>query len=209
MLSDLVFDATIPAEQRAIVTPDDSLTWLQLRIRAQEMFGSLQGVRRRRIGLTFRPEGDSYAALAALHRLESDVFVIDASLPNDEARQLAKGLRLGALLTKSSDGSFTRYEVQTLGDEAAWSGHASIVILTSGSTGRPKAAQHSWEGIARPIRKGALEQSPVWLLSYRPQLYAGLQVMLQCFSDRGTLVIPGPNMDPRACANFMANQGVE
>ena len=84
-----------------------------------------------------------------------------------------------------------------------------MTILTSGTTGEPKAVRHSWEGLFRPVRASKTQSSPKWLLSYRPHLYAGLQVALQCFADHGTLAICPHDASPRFLAEFLVSAKVE
>jgi len=207
MLSRLIFDESLRAEQPAIVTRERVTTWADLRAQSQHIFETQTALRQRRVGLSFCPAADSYAALAALQKLECDVFVLDARLPFQEAMGLSGQLKLGAFLVPGTDGLSS--EVHELPGEETWSGGSTITILTSGSTGKPKAARHSWESVARPVRKGSSTTSPTWLLTYRPNAYAGLQVMLQCFVDRGTLAVPDHDMDPAAIAGFMYNTGVQ
>jgi len=59
------------------------------------------------------------------------------------------------------------------------------------------------------VRRMSEGTFPVWLLTYRPQLYAGLQVALQCLADHGTLVIPGSEPEPHAIVSLMVKTGVE
>jgi acyl-CoA synthetase (AMP-forming)/AMP-acid ligase II len=209
MLNRLLFEEFLPDAQPAVVTSDRTTNWAALREQAQTVFSTQEKLRRRRVGLSFRPAADSYAALAALDRLACDVFLLDANLPSEEALRLSEKLKLGAFLTAGNSGQLPDFEVHELSNEEKWSGSSSVTILTSGSTGEPKAARHSWESIARPVKKGAGIRAPKWLLTYRPNLYAGLQVMLQCFADRGTLVVPDPHMDPQSTVQFMCDAGVQ
>jgi len=209
VLSRLIFDETIPLERKAVVTRAHSTSWSDLRAQAQWIFETYGDVRAHRVGLSFRRNAESYAALAALDRMRRDVFLFDAQLTLEETLRLSKNLRLGAVLVPEGTGRSPKLQVLELPDEERWSGGSSITILTSGSTGEPKAARHSWEGLARPVRKGAGQFTPTWFLSYRPNLYAGLQVMLQCFADRGTLAVPDTEMDPSSIAQFMCATGVQ
>jgi acyl-CoA synthetase (AMP-forming)/AMP-acid ligase II len=84
----------------------------------------------------------------------------------------------------------------------------SVTILTSGSTGEPKAVRHRWERLARPVRRQATARPPVWLLAYRPHLYAGLQVIFQSLLNRGALAVPDPRAEPNEVLNLMAAAGV-
>ena len=81
--------------------------------------------------------------------------------------------------------------------------------MTSGTTGEPKAARHSWDSLTRPVRRQAASQPPCWLLAFRPQLYAGLQVILQALLNGGTLVVAPPQAPPDEVVELMAQAGVE
>jgi acyl-CoA synthetase (AMP-forming)/AMP-acid ligase II len=201
MLNRLLFEELLPDAQPSVVTSDQATSWATLREQTQRVFGAHEALGKRRAG--------SYAALAALERLACDVFLLDANFPFEDALRLSQKLMLGAFLTAGKPGHAPEFEVHEMPNEGKWSGNSTVTILTSGSTGEPKAARHSWESIARPIKKGAGIHAPKWLLTYRPHLYAGLQVMLQCFADRGTLVIPDSRMDPQTTVQFMGETGVQ
>ena len=205
MLGNLIFEGDLPGSRSAVVTPAQTTTWAGLREKSRRLFESYGQLSKRRIGLSFQSSPESYAALAALDRLSCDVFLLDSHLRFEEAIELSDRLKLGGLLSAQNEGDFRFSE---LAGEEKWSGDSTITILTSGSTGKPKAARHSWETISRPIRKG-FGSGAVWLLTYRPNLYAGLQVMLQCFAQSGTLVVPGEDMDPKTTARFMVEAGVQ
>lgn len=205
MLGNLIFDGDLPGSRNAVVTLGQTTTWAGLREKAERFLETHGQLSKRRIGLLFQSSHESYAALAALDRLSCDVFLLDSHLRSEEAIELADRFKLGGLLGAEHGGDFRFSE---LAGEERWSGESTITILTSGSTGKPKAARHSWESISRPVRKG-FGSGAVWLLTYRPNLYAGLQVMLQCFAQSGTLVVPGQDMDPKMTARFMVEAGVQ
>jgi acyl-CoA synthetase (AMP-forming)/AMP-acid ligase II len=209
MLSQLIFEDALPNDRPAVVTGEGATSWTELREQAQHVFKAQTGLGRRRVGLLFRAAAETYAALAALNRLGCDVFLVDADLPVEEAVRRSGKLRLGALVIARKMGTSIEIEIHELPDEETWSGISTVTILTSGSTGEPKAARHSWESISRPVRKGPENLAPKWLLAYRPNSYAGLQVMLQCFADRGTLAIPEVHMDPQSTVVFMSTVGVQ
>ncbi len=209
MLWSLIFDEALPAQQLAVVTPSNPTTWGQLRADAERIADGYAGFGRRRIGLSFPPAASSYAAVAAFDRLSCDTFLLDAQAPLAEQLRLSHRLKLDALLVPAADGQSVAFEVHELADGAAWSGTPTVTILTSGTTGEPKPAQHSWESLYRPVRKRAGISSPRWLLTYRPNLYAGLQVMLQCFADHGTLAMIETSLDPSSAAHFMCEAGIQ
>jgi acyl-CoA synthetase (AMP-forming)/AMP-acid ligase II len=210
MLSRLLSEVNVPPEQDAIVEPGRRTGWGELRGRVRSIGRALQtAFAGRRVGLSFQPAAESYATLAAMDQLSCDAFLFDAHLSLDEALKLARKLKLGAFLSPRGEGTGSPFEVHELPGEARWSGSTTVTILTSGSTGEPKAVRHSWEGLGRPVRKGPVGNSPRWFLAYRPHLYAGLQVALQCFADGGTLIAPDPQMDACGTAEFMAATRVQ
>lgn len=209
MLSTLILESLLPESRQALVTPESLTTWAALRAMTQSIVSSQATLACRRVGLVLKPDAASYAALAALERLHCDIFLLDHRLTAEACHQLAVKFRLGALLFGNATTNGDICKVHQLDDEESWSGGGTITILTSGSTGQPKAARHSWESISRPLRKARENLAPRWLLTYSPNLYAGLQVMLQCFSDRGTLIVPNTQMEPQAIAKFMLEHNVE
>jgi len=205
MLSSIILDQTIPSVQEALIHGSRVVTWRELRSQARRMLTAFERLRAHRVGLSMRATAESFAALAALDRIGVDTFLFDGRMPVEEMFARARSLKLGAILVSASAAEGPGFEVKELAGEREWSGSSTVTILTSGSTGEPKAARHTWETLSRPVRKGAECVAPRWLLAYRPNLYAGLQVMLQCFADRGTLVIPSDEVDPRALGQLMSD----
>lgn len=208
-MSQFLFDEYVRRDNLAVVIPNSATSWSEMRGCAQSILDKYSYLEKRRIGLSFAGLANSYAALAAFSRLQCDVFLLDDSLEQERALQYCRKFRLGALLVPAGEANSASFDIQEFESEMPGSGVASVTILTSGSTGEPKAARHSWEGISRPIRKMNEGAFPVWLLSYRPQLYAGLQVALQCFADQGTLVIPARDQEPDAIVDLMVGTGVQ
>jgi acyl-CoA synthetase (AMP-forming)/AMP-acid ligase II len=209
MLSRILLEDKTDPDQPAVVTREKSTTWSEMREQARAIAADCHRLRQRRVGLSFPPTATSYAALAALESLSCDVFLLDAHLALEDSLRLAKSLKLGAFLVASKDEVSAQFSTHELPDEGAWSGTGTVTILTSGSTGEPKAARHSWESLSRPVREDTRYPAPRWLLTYRPNLYAGLQVMLQCFANRGTLAAAEPEMNPAATAQFMSDAKVQ
>jgi acyl-CoA synthetase (AMP-forming)/AMP-acid ligase II len=165
MLSHLVFEEALQDDRVAIASGGAITSWGQLRSQAQAIFEQCRHLEGRRIGLSFRPMAKSYATLAALARLRCDVFLLDGALVRDQALSYCKQFRLGAFLVPSNDQCENGLEIVEFAQEEPGSDTGSVTILTSGSTGEPKAARHSWEGLARPVRKKKEDTSPVWLLT--------------------------------------------
>ncbi len=82
-------------------------------------------------------------------------------------------------------------------------GRGEVTIFTSGSTGQPKPVRHDWNSLTRPVRKTNSPSHQRWLLTYRPHLYAGLQVFLHCLINQETLVVPEQGATVDALVDLM------
>jgi acyl-CoA synthetase (AMP-forming)/AMP-acid ligase II len=209
MLGHHILSSPPEPDRDSIVTVEGKLAWGKLCELAGTMRQNYAGLAGRRLGLSFDPSGAGVAALAALDELGCDVFLFDASLPSKDLLELGRQFHLGAVLYPSRDLQQSALRLEELPDEAAWSGESSVTILTSGSTGKPKAVHHTWATLSRPVRRDADHPAPRWLLAYRPHLYAGLQVLLQCLINYGTLVVVDPQMDPRGVVEHMIRSEVQ
>ena len=165
-----------------------------------------QALAGQRIGITVVPDATGIAALAALDELKVAAYLFAMELPAVQLKEQALRLGLSHLLHATADES--DYEILTL--EVAPREpcqESSVTILTSGTEGIPKAARHVWQSLSRPVR--TTEQPQCWLLSYRIQLYAGLQVLLQAIWSGGTVVIPRAENSPDEVVELMVSSQVE
>jgi len=181
-----------PATGAEIEDASGATTLPELRALADRCEIEAKPLAGRRVGVRLHGEAASFALLAALDALACDVFLFAGDLRDEAAVELGERLRLAAVL--DADRSHT--EVRSLRGEAPGSGASSLAILTSGTTGAPKAVRHTWTSLLRPIRRRPELAGSAWLLCYRPHLYAGLQVALQCLATGGRLVIPRPGAEP-------------
>lgn len=71
----------------------------------------------------------------------------------------------------------------------------SITLYTSGTTGKPKKVRHNFSSVSRALKKGEKYKDNIWLFSYNPTHIAGLQVFLQAFLNKNTIIIANkPNI---------------
>lgn len=196
------------AERAAIVVAGDRTTWGELTRLGQAIELELRAIAGRRIGLVFRACPACFVALAVLDRLGCDVFLLDGDLAAANARRLAEEWGLAGLVAEAGGEGGAFLQVTEFPAGLADGNPSSITILTSGTTGKPKAVRHTWASICRPVRPAATDDEQRWLLSYRPHLYAGLQVAMQCFANRGALVVPASNSDPAEVAELLAAEAV-
>jgi acyl-CoA synthetase (AMP-forming)/AMP-acid ligase II len=206
MFSDLICHPDHASAREAVVTVAGSASWAELAELARGFAQQFRRLAGRRVGLSFRPVAASFSTLAALDELQADVFLLDGDSTPDAMRSIAERFRLGALVVPATASTV---DVMTLENAANGSGVSSVTILTSGTTGAPKAATHTWDSLSRPARVASDQTGSRWMLSYRPNLYAGLQVILQCWVNHGTLLIPEATASSEAVVKFMRDARAE
>jgi acyl-CoA synthetase (AMP-forming)/AMP-acid ligase II len=200
MLSSAIKQAeSLPSD--AIVNPEGAVSWKEFARLVAEKTAKYRVLGGRRVGMCLQATGESLASLAALDCLCCDTFLFSSDSSEEERRTIARGLGLGAFLASDV--------VSEIPGESKASGRSTVTILTSGSSGQPKAVRHSWESLARPVRRTSDRLGHRWLLTYRPNLYAGLQVILQCVLNGGTLAAPRPGMSAAKVAQFAASARVQ
>jgi acyl-coenzyme A synthetase/AMP-(fatty) acid ligase len=209
MFAQLILERPPEPSREAIITPNKIFTWAELHELGVALQTKLAGLEGRRVGISFDCSGPACAALAALDHLRCDTFLLESSLSLAEMLKLAAQFQLGALVIPDGDPSEHELVVHELEGEAKATGQSTVTILTSGSSGKPKAVRHSWAGLSRPIRKASEHAGQRWLLTYRPHLYAGMQVILQCLANYGTLVKPAHDADPADVARLSRSARVE
>jgi acyl-coenzyme A synthetase/AMP-(fatty) acid ligase len=210
MLYTLIQNSQCRADQMAIVSCREGMSWGGLAERSARHRDALAEFGGQRVGLTLVSSANGIAALAALESLRAHVFLFDGAAPADELRSQALRWKLSTLITAPRlDG----LEAERLGGDAALPGSGTtcggVTILTSGTEGVPKAAVHTWETLLRPVRCSGTAEPQRWLLTYRIHLYAGLQVLLQAWCNRGLLAVAEPADSPDDVVGLMVEHNVE
>lgn len=201
-------NSSLRPDADALIFPRHITSWAELKELVGSSSHQLRSLGRNRIGLHFTPSACSYAIFLACQSLPVDVFLLDGSLCESRCLELAGDLRLRAVVFPAPVPGGRLLEVRELSGADAWSSEKTVTILTSGSTGKPKAARHSWESLLRPVRRNQ-QSAPRWLLTYRPHLYAGIQVTLQCLIEFGALAIPDPAWSPTEITRFVADSNIQ
>ena len=204
MLSQLL-DSGRTLTYEALVARDTVVTWRALGEQVDRCEDRLSALGHRRVALAFSPTWQAFAALFALDRLGCDVVLMSDQVTVEDAASLGGPLNLEALVA-AADGADEPILVHHWPRTAAASGRRAVTILTSGTSGQPKPVRHTWQTLARAARSAPPQR---WLLTYRPNLYAGLQVILQCLMNKGTLVLPASGMSAHEVVALMAAAKVE
>ena len=63
-----------------------------------------------------------------------------------------------------------------------------VLLLTSGTSGKPKVVRHKWQTLFARVRVSKSEDERVWLLTYLPTSFAGIQVLLTAAVAANTVV---------------------
>jgi len=72
-------------------------------------------------------------------------------------------------------------------------GDSEILILTSGTTGQAKCARYNWSRLFAQDAGNSATGHERWLLAYRLNHFAGVQMLVHVLSNCSTLVLPRSN----------------
>ena len=209
MLGPLLFPQ-VPSEwqDRSALAGTSCTTWSRLRQLTVEARNACAPYGNQRVAISFAPSANSIALATALESLHCDVTLLDAEQSHDVALRICQHHRLATLIWTDPSKPNGDRVVDTFDSPRPATGNQTVTLLTSGTTGIPKAAQHTWSTLRKPVRDVPEHSGSHWLLSYRAHLYAGLQVMLQCFALGGKLVVPKNQATPDEIARLMSTEQV-
>jgi len=109
-----------------------------------------------------------------LARYDRDVLVTDSAA--------ATGIAADTISTKA-------LEELAGGTPLSGFGEGEILILTSGTTGKPKCARYLWTDLFAQVRAREAPAGERWLLAYRLNHFAGLQMLAHVLRTGSTLVL--------------------
>ena len=168
------------------------------------------------VGLCLGPYATSFALLAALDSLRWEVTLLPETISSELLATLTQNLDLFHIFTpekiaelvRAAQGSrplnFDGYREIAETYLESPIGHG-VTIPTSATSGKAKLRRQTWHTLSLPARETAYantaspfpryqvtkEPAPRWLPTYRPHLYAGLQVVLQVLATGSTLLLSG------------------
>lgn len=67
---------------------------------------------------------------------------------------------------------------------------SDILVLTSGTTGEPKCARYEWRDLLSQVQHRAPTTAETWLLAYRLNHFAGIQMLMHVIVHGSQMVIP-------------------
>ncbi|MCC6585149.1 MAG: long-chain fatty acid--CoA ligase [Bryobacterales bacterium] len=172
-----------------VLTPEKSYSRDDIGILATELCHQLTRSGASRILITSDDAVQLLAAVAAISRVNADLWIAPTSVPAAELKALAEAQQIHLLISPTERVAFTARRTP---------GSGRICLMTSGTTGRPKVAAHSLEklaGRALASASASLPQGTRWLLTYQPTAFAGMQVLLTAAFAEGAIVVPA-HRDP-------------
>lgn len=120
--------------------------------------------------------------------LGEEIVLLDSDFSNDEIGKLIGD----ADLITNSNQLIKPLEIDNIDElfnmiqrnTSSW----NITLYTSGTTGAPKKISHSFGSISRFVKTDSKFKSNVWGFAYNPTHMAGLQVFLQAFFNRNSII---------------------
>jgi acyl-CoA synthetase (AMP-forming)/AMP-acid ligase II len=189
-----IFRSLVPSSRTAFVTTSHTVSWADWIGSVEHLARNYASLRRSRVGVLMRASEKSYALLLGLSLLECDVFLLDERATHAEIEEIALSNHFALTIDPLGEpAELEPGQARAIAVESDFEG-PRLTIFTSGSSGRPKPVLHGWGSLTRTVRKTRSNIPQSWLLTYRPHLYAGLQVFLHCLLNQEGLVIPGPGM---------------
>lgn len=154
---------------------------------------------------------DAVRAITALEDLASAIVVLSPAYDRETTAMLAEsaGARLILSDREQLPPSLRRLAVGEMDASADGSRSAatSYCLATSGTTGTPKLVKHSFESVARTVRRSGGTAGARWGMLYELSRFAGFQVLLQALVGQGTLLVPRPSMPLADQLDFLAAEG--
>ncbi len=124
-----------------------------------------------------------------------------------ESERAALGATPDILAARETVAGVPIPEVITLHERVRAARNFRLTLFTSGSTGLPKSVSHGIDTLARSVREGGAHNRAVWALCYNSTHMAGIQVILQAFFNRNT-VIDCFGLDPDRVVDAIVAEGV-
>ncbi len=191
LISTLKNSAQLFPQETAFIVKDSPVSWQSLEQKVSLFLKTLSNFSGQRIILRLDScSEDDIAMLVASSDLNMETILVSSFHSKERALQFLEDFDADKLIAVESG------EVRVLGERNSINvrepiAEPYICVLTSGTTGAPKCAKYSWERISGSINVNPKFQNKRWFMGYHITNFAGIQVFLQCFVNRGCLVISG------------------
>lgn len=193
----------------AVIDRDGAHSWHEVIAQAEEFTLGLKEIGSISRALLLLPQRKcSISMLAACQLAGIDTILVPFSYGDIKAREFLAQFGGDRLLTVQNGRLISLTGGETVNDERMRSQDPAVFLLTSGSTGQPKCIRHTWTTLTNSVKRRAEFAGSRWLLGYPLGHFSGLQVLVQCLLNGGTLVIPD-EFSPRAAMAALHEHGVE
>ncbi|MDG2411686.1 MAG: class I adenylate-forming enzyme family protein [Halioglobus sp.] len=126
------------------------------------------------------------------------ILVLNSEFSHDKVAALLKRFEIDLLVTDGNYGrEFSGQIVRSdelCEDELDFATHecasGEVLVLTSGTTGDPKCARYQWGDLLAQVATPVERRAEKWLLAYRLNHFAGLQMLSHVLVHGGQLVVP-------------------
>lgn len=207
MLIDLLRRVGTDAPDRAVViSPQGQTSYAECLERAEAIAAGLAEREIDRFALLASDPAEVVAALAAATAIGAEPCVYPQELDDARLAKLSTDFDhevlvadrwpVAGLASPASADVLNLDELAGGGEAAAAQPGAPILILTTGTTGDQKGVRHTWERLARAVRKPDDRPGTRWLLAYNLNQFAGIQILLHVLISGSTMVAP-PSRRPR------------
>lgn len=183
----------------ALVTGSGSFTGADLDALAREHQSAWRHAHA--VGLCAAPDARALAAALAAARTGTPMVLLPPAPTTDVLAAVEDRIALDWMVGGPDEGPRSARSATSLPP-------GTVVIATSGTGGAPKIVRHTWSSLARPVRVRTDLSGSVWLLTYPYHLYAGMQVVLHAWLNRGTLVTLPESREPDAIVALAARARV-
>lgn len=220
LILDMAADAL--GDRRAITAPDGTITYAELRDRADALAGSLAGERAVQLGLnslavpvTLFASARAGAAFTPLNYRLADVDLVRIA---SRAAPAAAVIDHDMVARVGGVDGLTIIETEQLGDVAASdfvpdfdTDNVAIMLFTSGTTGEPKAAvlrhRHVTSYVMSTLEFAGAGEEEATLVTVPPYHIAGISAVVSS-TYVGRRIVYLPAFEPEAWVDAAANEAI-
>lgn len=183
------------AYQDALALCAENVSYRTLCARVFECLSAVSQIRDSKIALYLSGALEFLTVLLAAEYAGKSVLILSPELKEKDVTELCRTHQVRVLISRQK---FRGFPGKILGPESLTGPLSArpyrpgrIILTTTGSTGTPKGVVHDWKTLLRNVSRAEKGKAGVWLLTYDPAGFAGMQVILHALTSGGSLVEGG------------------